>query len=399
MDKSTRIAHVITNADSFGGAQRNTLLSLKGLVRDGYEAELICGPGRRLIEEARRIEIPVHVLPDLVRQVNPVKDCRAFVDLNRFFRSRGYRIVHTHSTKAGFLGRLAAYLARVPVIIHTVHSVPFEMDGDLKSRFYVALERLVGPITDRVVCVGHELCREVAEWRIVPKEKLLTIYSGIDFPSYVAQRPALEVKRELGVEEAWPIVGSVGRLSEQKAQHYLVEATALLKDKYPKMKLLLVGQGELQQLVEKQTQQLGLSSHILFLGQRDDIADILNVFDIYAMSSRWEGVGRALTEAMYWALPIVATAVNGVVELIVHEETGLLVPPHDPKALAGAIDRLALDPQLARRLGSNAQRKARDLMDGEQMIMAIEELYGTLTWTNVLKPNGDLIGAGRTFPS
>jgi glycosyltransferase involved in cell wall biosynthesis len=115
------------------------------------------------------------------------------------------------------------------------------------------------------------------------------------------------------------------------------------------------------------------------------------------MSSRWEGVGRALTEAMHCSRPIVATAVNGVRELIVHEETGLCVPPHDPPALAAAIDRLAFDSQLARRLASNAQRKARDLMDGEQMIMAIEELYGRLTWTNGLRPNRDLLGAGRTL--
>jgi glycosyltransferase involved in cell wall biosynthesis len=397
MDKSTRIAHVITNAESFGGAQRNTLLTLKGLVRDRYEAELVCGQGRRLIKEARAIGIPVHVVPDLIRQIHPLKDCRALFMLNKLFRSRDYYIVHTHSSKGGFLGRLAAWLAQVPVIVHTVHGVPCEMNGDLKSRLYVGMERVVGGVTDRLICVGKDLCREVAEWRIVPNEKLVTIYSGIDFSSYVMQRPALAVKRELGVEEAWPIVGCVGRLSEQKAQHYLVEATALLKDKYPKIRLLLVGEGELRAILEKRIQALGLATHVLLLGQRDDIADLLHIFDIYAMSSRWEGVGRALTEAMHCSLPIVATAVNGVRELIVHEKTGLCVPSHDPAALAAAIDRLARDPQLAKRLGLNAQRKAKDLMDSEQMIMAIEELYGRLTWTNGLRPKRDLLRAGRTL--
>jgi glycosyltransferase involved in cell wall biosynthesis len=397
MDKSTRIAHVITNAESFGGAQRNTLLTLKGLVRDRYEAELVCGPGRRLIKEARAIGIPVHVVPDLVRQVHPVKDCRALFMLNKLFRSREYDIVHTHSSKGGFLGRLAAWLAKVPVIVHTVHGVPCEMNGDLKSRLYVGLERLVGTVTDRLICVGKELCREVADWRIVPDEKLITIYSGIDFSSYVAQRPALAVKRELGLEGAWPIIGCVGRLSQQKAQNYLVEATALLKDKYPKIRLLLVGEGGLRAILEKRIQALGLATHILLLGQRDDIADLLHIFDIYAMSSRWEGVGRALTEAMHCSRPIAATAVNGVRELIVHEETGLCVPPHDPAALAAAIDRLASDLQLARRLGSNAQRKARDLMNGEEMIRAIEELYGRLTWKNVARPKRNLLRAGRTL--
>jgi glycosyltransferase involved in cell wall biosynthesis len=170
----------------------------------------------------------------------------------------------------------------------------------------------------------------------------------------------------------------------------------LLKDSFPKIKLLLVGEGPLRPLLEKQVQSLGLATHIQVLGQRDDVADLLQVFDIYAMSSRWEGVGRALTEAMHCARPIVATAVNGVTELIVDGETGLCVPPHDPTALAAAIKRLALDRQLAERLAKNAQRKATDLMDGRQMVLAIEELYGRFTWTNGVKPSRDPIHAGRT---
>ncbi len=373
-----RITHVITNSESFGGAQRNTLLTLKGLVRDGYEVELICGPGGRLIAEARAIGIPVHVIPDLVRQVDPLKDTSAFLHLYRLFRSGEYQIVHTHSAKAGFLGRLAAWWAGVPVIIHTNHSFPVERNGNLRSKLYIALERLAGSVTDCIICVGEVLRQEAVAWKIVPDEKLITIYSGIDFSSYVPKRTALEMKHELCVEGAWPIIGCIGRLSEQKAQHYLVESVALLRDEYPKIKLLLVGEGELRPLLERQIQEIGLSSNVSLLGERDDIADFLNVFDIYAMSARWEGVGRALTEAMYWGSPIVATPVNGVKELILHEETGLLVPPQNPKALASAIDRLVSDLEMAKRLGSNARRKAREIMDGQQMITAIEELYERL---------------------
>jgi glycosyltransferase involved in cell wall biosynthesis len=189
------------------------------------------------------------------------------------------------------------------------------------------------------------------------------------------------MKRKLGAEGAWPIVGCIGRLSEQKAQHYLVEAVALLTGKYPQIKLLLAGEGELRPFLQKRIQDLGLSSHVFLLGERDDIADLLTVFDVYAMSSRWEGVGRALTEAMYTGLPVAATSVNGVTELISHEETGLLAPPDNHRALATAIDRLASDRELAKRLGSNARQRTRELMDGQRMIMAIEELYGKLAAT------------------
>jgi glycosyltransferase involved in cell wall biosynthesis len=319
------------------------------------------------------------VSPDLIRQVNPIKDTRAFYRLYRLFRCREYRIVHTHSAKAGLLGRMAAWGARVPVIVHTFHSIPFEMNGNLRSRIYIAVERLVGSVTHRAACVGEAFRQEFLDWKIVPPEKLITIYSGIDFASYVAKRPVLDVKRQFGVEGAWPILGCIGRLSEQKAQQYLVEAVALLIDKYPKIKLLLVGEGNLRNRLERQIQDLGVCSNVSLLGERSDIADLLNLFDVYVMSSRWEGVGRALTEAMYWGLPLVATAVNGAKELILHEETGLVVPPQDPKAMAVAIDRLVSDHELAKRLGSNAQRKARELMDSEQMITAIENVYERLT--------------------
>jgi glycosyltransferase involved in cell wall biosynthesis len=212
-------------------------------------------------------------------------------------------------------------------------------------------------------------------WKIVSDKRSVTIYSGIDFASYISKRKPSEMKRMLGLDTGWPIVGSVGRLSEQKAQHYLVEGIGLLKNNYPNIKLVLVGEGILRARLEKQIQDLGLSFNVLLLGERDDIADLLNFLDIYAMSSQWEGVGRALTEAMYFGLPIVATGVNGVKEIILHEQTGLLVPPRNPGALAAAIDRLVDDRSLAKRVGTNAKRMAEDLMSGERMIRDLERLY------------------------
>jgi glycosyltransferase involved in cell wall biosynthesis len=389
MDKARHvIAHVITESGPFGGSQRNTLLTLKGLVRDGYKTELICGPGGRLIPEAQAIGVPVHVIDDLVRQIDPRKDARAFLQLYRLFRSRKYSIVHTHVTKAGFLGRLAARCAGIPGIVHTFHSVPFEMNGQLGAKVYIALERLVGLFTHDLACVGDVLRQQIAAWQIAPEKKLVTIHSGIDFACYVPQFTPIEMKRRLGVEGAWPIVGSIGRLCEQKAQNYLVESIVLLREQYPNAHLLLVGEGDLRPLLEQRIGDLHLSPHVSLLGERDDIADLLNIFDVYAMSSLWEGVGRALTEAMYWGLPVVTTPVNGVTELIQQEETGLLVPPRDPQALATAITRLASDRELAQRLGKNARQRVKDLMDGQRMIEAIEELYERLDHREALTTKG-----------
>lgn len=381
-----KIVHIITESIPFGGAQRNTLLTLKGLVRDGYETELICGQAGPLVEEARGMGVPVQILPNLVRQIHPLRDSWALLQLYRLFRQRQYTLVHTHSTKAGLLGRLAAHWAGVPVIIHTFHGVLLEMDGSLASRLYIAVERLVGRITHCFICVGEIVRQEILTWQLAPDDRFVTIYSGIEFSTYVPKRTVVETKRELGIEEAWPIVGSIGHLVEAKAQHYLIEATARLRERYPGMKLLIVGEGHRRAVLEQQIQNLGLSQTVSLLGERDDIADLLDVFDLYAMSSQREGIGRALTEAMYWGLPIVTSAVNGIKEVILHEQTGLLVPPHDSKALAAAIGRLAADGELAKRLGAHARTKAQMLMDSQQMIVALERLYDDLARTLITPP-------------
>jgi glycosyltransferase involved in cell wall biosynthesis len=386
--RPTRIAHVITDSEPYGGAQRNTFLTLRGLLRDGYDAELICGAGGPLIDEVRAMNAPVHVVSDLVRPLHPAKDFRTLLRLYQLFRSRKYDLVHTHSAKAGLLGRLAAWWAEVPVIVHTVHGYPFDMDGTFKTRLYASLERIVTAKSDSVVCVGEILRQQVSGWKMAPPEKVVTIHSGIDFSSYVAKRAPIDLKRELGLNGEWPIIGSIGHLVEAKAQHHLIESVGHLIRKYPKIKLLLVGEGPLRSFLERRIQDLGLSSSVSLLGERNDIADILSILDVYAMSSRREGVGRALTEAMYFALPVVVTAVGGVEELISHEKTGLLVPAHNSMALAAAIDRLVSDVGLARRLGQNAHQRVKGLMDSDKMVAAIEDLYERLTWAKFTKQGG-----------
>jgi glycosyltransferase involved in cell wall biosynthesis len=372
---SLRVAHVITESAPFGGAQRNTLLSVVGLAARGVEAELVCGPGGRLVTAAREAGVPVHVVNDLVRRPAPVHDVRALVALVRLFRAGKYDVVHTHSVKAGLLGRVAARLAGIPCIVHTIHGVPFVIDRRLRSRVYLTYERWLAPHTHRVVCVGEVLRQEVASWGVIPSERLQTIYSGIDFDAYAPARPVAAVKQALGLEDAWPIVGSVGRLTECKAQWDLIDGLAVLLRRMPAAALVLVGDGELREALDRQRRALGVETRVHLLGERDDVPDLLPMFDVYAMSSRFEGVGRALTEAMYAARPIVATPVYGVREVIRHEETGLVVPTGAPDAVASAIERLANDRALAARLGAAARETALTLMDGRRMVDDLEHLY------------------------
>jgi glycosyltransferase involved in cell wall biosynthesis len=373
--RDRRILHVITESAPFGGAQRNTLLTVTGLVRDGYATALACGGSGRLIDEARAVRVPVHAIADLVRRPDPRRDARALRQLYRLIRAGGYDVVHTHSTKAGVLGRLAARAARTPLIVHTHHGVPFPLTRSLQSRAWAATERLLARFTDHVVCVGDVLRAEMAALGVVPEAKLVTIHSGIEFSEYRPRRSVEATRRALRVETAWPVIGSIGRLCQQKAQPLLVDAVARLRGRYPDMRLLLAGDGPLRATLERQIAAHGLAGVVHLLGERDDIADVLGVLHIYAMSSRWEGVGRAMTEAMYWGLPVVATAVNGVTELAMDGRTALVVPPGDAPALARAIDRLAADRALAGRLGAEARRTVLGLMGADRMVASIEALY------------------------
>jgi glycosyltransferase involved in cell wall biosynthesis len=372
-----RIVHVITESN-LGGAQRNTLLSVQGLRAAGLDVELICGPGGPLPDVARASGVTAHLLPSLVRPIDPVRDVVALRALLALCRERRYRVVHTHCSKAGWLGRAAAWWAGVPAIVHTVHGAPFVLGRDLRTGVFLGLERAAARVTDRLVCVGEAFRQQVAGWRIAPAAKLVTIYSGHDFTALVPRRSVGEMRADLGLEDAGPIIGSVGRLTEAKALEILIEAVGTLRHRHPGIRLVLVGDGPLRDALEATAQRLGCGATVRFLGERDDVADLLPIFDVYAMSSRWEGVGRAMTEAMLSGRPVVATDVGGVRELVVDRQTGLVRPAGDPRALAEAIDLVASDRVLARRLGEAGRARARELMSGERMIADLLQLYETL---------------------
>lgn len=391
-----KVAHIVVDSWTLGGTQRNTLVTMAGLRRRGFDVELICGSGEALIRQSEREGITVRAIKHFTQSLHPLKDILAFWQLYRLARRHRYTIVHTHSTKAGFLGRFAAWLAGVPLIVHTVHGIPYHttrgLPQELRSfrrkvlgwggrsafRVYLWLERFTTLITDKLVCVGQLVEKEVLELEFAPKKKLTTIYSGIEFETLTPKRSRQEMVAELHIAGRWPIIGSVGRLTRQKSQHYLVQAVERLWERYPEILLVLVGDGYLRPVIERHVKEKGLERHVMLLGTRDDVSDLLPVFDVYAVSSLWEGVGRALTEAMYAGLPVVASAVDGVPELVVHEVTGLLVQPRDVVGLAAAIDRLIRDRDLASSLGQNAVAKVAQLMSAERMVADTDRLYREL---------------------
>ena len=383
-----KILHVITESN-LGGAQRNTLLTIRGLAELGCEVHLACGaygPGdaTALVREAEESGIKVWQITSLARPVNLKRDLAASFALARLLRREKYDVVHTHSTKAGMIGRVVAWLCRTPVIIHTFHGVPFDTRREnWKTRLCFIAERFFCLFCHRLVSVGDVLRGELIEHRVARAAKIVTIHSGVDFSSLEpgsldAAADPQAIRRELGLPEGAKVVGFVGRLAEQKAPDILLTAFALVRKQVPAAHLLMIGEGPLHGRLAAQVHGQGLEGCVHLLGERSDVPRLLAAMHVFALPSRWEGVGRSLTEAMYMRLPAVTTGVNGVPELVQDRETGLIIKGDDPADAAEKIVMLLGDPGLARTLGQAAHEKVKNLMSAEVMVDQTMKLYSEL---------------------
>jgi glycosyltransferase involved in cell wall biosynthesis len=385
----TRVLHIITRL-IVGGAQENTMLTAALLDPDRYAVDVVSGPQTgpegSLIEEVRARGIPLTIEPALVRQINPIKDSLALVRLTRFIKRGRYAVVHTHSSKAGILGRWAAYLAGVPIIVHTVHGWGHhERQHPLVRRFYVLLERVTQRFTARLIVVSPRDADKGLNDGIATPAKYVTIRSGIELARFrQPSRPREAVRAELGIPQDAPAVGTVTRLSPQKAPLDFVNAAAHVAARRPDVHFVVVGDGLLRAEVEAQVIALELADCVHLTGLRRDVPDLMHSFDVFALTSLWEGLPRVLPQAMAADLPIVATAVDGNAEAVTDGVNGFLTPPGDPEAMTAAWLRLLDDPALARRMGKAGQVKAEEF-GARKMVSDIAALYEALLKERILR--------------
>jgi glycosyltransferase involved in cell wall biosynthesis len=371
-----RVLHIITQSRPLGGAQQNTLALLTRLDRHRFESHLACGLGGPLIDAARDNGVPVTVLPTLDNPLRPLADARALAGMIALCRRGRFDIVHTHSTKAGVLGRLAAAMCRVPVVVHTIHAAPFHQGQSAIMRAATRwAERAAARWCRRLIAVGDEVGEEFARAGICAPDKIRTIRSGIDFSRFDAPAERAEIRRQLGIAPGEPVVGAVGHMRPAKGYPYLLEAVVLLRRRFPALRLLVAGGGELLDEITRRARALAMDDGCLFLGHRDDVPQLLRAMDVFAQASLWEGVPRAVQEAMYVGLPVVATDVNGTSEVVEHGATGLLVPPGDAPALAQAIGDLLAEPAAAARMGQAARRRISDEFSIERTVHKTQALY------------------------
>ena len=383
------VLHIITRL-IVGGAQENTMLTAVLLDPSRCAVDVVSGPQTgsegSLIEEFRTRDIPLTIEPALVREINPLKDLLALFRLTRFIRRGRYTIVHTHSSKAGILGRWAAYLAGTPIIVHTVHGWGHhDRQSPLVRRSYILLERVTQRITDKLIVVSPRNIEKGLADGIGTPEKYITIRSGIELDRF--RRPSRsreDVRAELGIPVDSAVVGTVTRLSPQKAPLDFLDAAAHVAAQQPNVHFVIVGDGPLRADVEAQVVTLKLTERIHLTGLRRDVPDLLHSFDIFALSSLWEGLPRVLPQAMAAGLPIVATAVDGNAEAVTDGVNGLLTPPGDPQAMAAALLRLLDNPSLHRKMGEAGRTRA-DEFGARKMVSDIAALYEKLLAERMLQ--------------
>lgn len=380
MGRKPRIAHVITRLD-LGGAQQNTLFCVRQHDRSRFEVELIAGQGGALDDEARAIpDARVAIVPYLEHAVSPRRDPPALLRLRDHFRAHRIDLVHTHSSKAGILGRWAARLAGVPAVVHTAHGWSFNSTQRASvRRMYTTLERITAPITDRLVTVSRtDRDRGVAA-AIGRAQQYRVLHSGIEIGAF--DRPERDpsiVRRELGIDPHHVLVGTVACLKPQKAPLDFVRAAAAAHARCERMRFVIVGDGELREAVSAEARRLGIQDVVRLTGWRRDVADLLHAMDLFLLTSRFEGLPRAVLQAMAAGVPVVATAVDGTPEVVRDGRTGLLVSPGQPDEAARRLLEIVGDPALGERCVEGARRVLDERFEIARMVRDLEAIYISL---------------------
>ncbi len=342
---SITVVHIITTME-LGGAQQNTLYTVSHLDPERYKAVLLAGPEGLLWPEARALDaVSVYCIDSLQRRIHPIRDLVAVWSIFRILQrlqQHSRLIVHTHSSKAGILGRLAARVAGVSVIIHSIHGYGFhKQQSGVIQRMLIAVEWLMARVTTRFIAVSRANIVQGEALGLFRRAGVNLIRSGIHSGSCrFGSEDAVNMRKSLGVSESAALVGMVACLKPQKAPLDFVQLAARVRDEIPDVKFLLVGDGELRSDIERLIHTLGLERTVILAGWRRDIPEILNALDVFVLTSRWEGLPRVVLESFAAGIPVVATAVDGTIEAferIAERTRGYLVAPGDLSTMADRV--------------------------------------------------------------
>ena len=380
-----RVLHLIT-LFSLGGATENTLLSAEGLQRLGYDVEIITGPPIAsegdMFGEAKSRGVRVKVIPMMKRSIHPLLDARSFFRILRMIHEGRYHIVHTHSSKAGLIGRIAAKLCGVPVVVHTIHGLPFhDFMSAVPRRLFILAERLGTALSGRVISVTDSIIRKCIAAGIGSPEKFVTVRSGFEMEAYLhpAADPG-ELRRSLGIGPEELVVGNIGRFNALKGQTYLLDIIPRVMQQVPNVRFLLVGSGEMEEELKARVRELRVADRVVFTGrvEQERIPSFIAMMDVLVHTSLREGLARVLPQALAAGKPAVSFDLDGAHEVIHDGVTGRLVTACDLDRLEHALIDLLRNPGQARAMGAAGRELVRETWTVRAMVKGVDAVYRQL---------------------
>jgi glycosyltransferase involved in cell wall biosynthesis len=377
-----RIVHIITRL-IIGGAQENTLLSCEGQHDLGHDVTLITGPAigpeGSLMERAKRYGYRVIVVDEMLRSILPVKDFQTFQRLQKLLVELRPDVVHTHSSKAGILGRWAAHRVNVPVVVHTIHGLAFTASTSRAANtVYRILERQAAPLTHKIVCVADAMRDQSLAANIGAPEQYVTVYSGMETAAFVNPPvPRAEVRAKLGLRDEHVAVGTIARLFHLKGHEDLLDLAPELCATYPNLRFLWVGDGLLRASFGRRIAAMNLTDRFILTGLVDPsrIPELAGAMDILVHPSRREGLARAIVQGQLAGAPAIAYDIDGNREGLIDGQTGFIVPPFDVKQLGEKLRALLDNPSQRAAMGEAGRAFAVGRFDAKVMVEALERVY------------------------
>lgn len=380
-----RVAHFITRL-IIGGAQENTLLTVEDQHRlYGDEVTLISGPGLgpegSLVERARKGGLDLRIMPELRRSIHPWRDWGSYRHLLKLLREIRPQIVHTHSSKAGILGRFAASHLGIPAV-HTIHGAAFHYgQNPIAHHSYILAEKWAARHCRKFISVCDAMTDQYVAAGIAPRERFVTIYSGMEVEPFLnPPRSREDVRKELGLRPEHVVITKVARLFHLKGHECVIAAASRVAKEHPNVRFVFVGDGILREQFRAQIEQAGLSGVFIFTGlvPPSRVPELIQASDIVVHASYWEGLARVLPQALIAGKPVVSYDVDGAREVVIPGQTGYLLPPRSVNELATALCELAGNPELRERLGQTGRERFVDQFRHETMTRRIREVYASL---------------------
>ena len=375
-DRRIKVLHIQTRLIA-AGADENTLFTVAEVDPTRFESTLLVGSDSEIVDKMRKKGLNIVVEQNLKRDIHPISDIKALWSIVRYLKNSNYDIVHTHTAKAGFIGRLAAKLVGVPIIIHTLHGLSFhEFMSKWQRLLYIHMEKFVGNFTDIFISVGENIKRIAINEGLGDKSKFITIYSGMDLKCFKKKNiNEKELRTELGLNKDKILIGTVARLEKRKGTHYFIEVLKKIILTNSDILGVIVGEGSERSNLENQVEELGLYKYVKFTGFREDIAEVMSLFDIICLTSLWEGIPRVLIQGAALGKPLVAFDIDGNSEIIRDELNGFLITPINLNEFSRKVINLVNDQELRNKMSEQSKNIVDDRWDKNKMVTEIEKLY------------------------